>query len=166
MTQAEFSVVNTNYLAVLLRQRRQKQIKHEFRLFALLSPGLACETTYQLHDLVRSTDRYGKFNENLEFVSFTQCAPMSHDLCTCDIFAVHLLTKNGDVYLLNPVLLQVMAFREDYFSQLLVMINNLQEEERDKVLLKNFRMALMRGKESVKGRAGFCAVNIAEEQLS
>ena len=163
MTQAEFSVVNTNYLAVLLRHQRQNQIKHEFSLFSLLSPGLACETTYQLHDLVRSKNRYGKFNQNLEFVSFTQCAPVSHDLCTCDIFAVHLLTKNGDVYLLNPVLLQVMTFREDYFSQLLVMINNLQEEERDKVMLKNFRMALIQGKESVKERPGFCAVKIAEE---
>ena len=155
-------MINTNYLFVLYRKQHKLQIKHQFKIYDLLSAGLSCETTYNLHDLVPSHHKYGSFNKGLEFVSFTQCSPLTYDLCTFDIFSVHFMTKNGDIYLLNPVLMQVMIFREDHFSQILVMLNNLQDEERDKTMLKHFRMFLIQGKESVKERPNFCSVKISD----
>ena len=43
-------------------------------------------------------------NKDLEFVSFSQSST-SEELMTLDFFNVTFLTKNGDLYTLNPVLL-------------------------------------------------------------
>ena len=48
------------------------------------------------------------------------------------------------------------------------MLNDLQEEERDRAMLKDFRMALVQGKESIKMRSGwadYAAVKLMEGHL-
>ena len=96
---------------------------------------MAIELNFILDELMPQPHIYGNFNENLDFVSFSQGSIQSTELCTIDFFNVSFLTKNGHLYILSPVLLQNMVLREDHFSNIMVllsdMVSDLAEEGKE-----------------------------------
>lgn len=54
---------------------------------------------------------------------------------TLDHLCVTIMTKNGHLYTLMPLLLQHMVLKEDHFSNILVLVNDiivdLEEENKD-----------------------------------
>lgn len=74
VVQAEFSVANTNYLNVLLRDEESSITTNYFKIFSLESEGMQCELSFNLSELIPSAHLYGDFNKDLDFKSFSQCA--------------------------------------------------------------------------------------------
>ena len=74
----------------------------------------------------------------------------------------------GDLYILNPLLLQHMVFTEEHFSNCLVLINDMisdmREEGLDLRLLSLLRMTLIEGKQHQKVRPGYCSVIVSTEK--
>ena len=142
VTQAEFSFLNTIYVYALIRRQHNQSISHTFKVYSLVSRGMEAVQQYNLHDLVER-NKYGRFNRGLEFVSFAQCAPLAQDLNTLDVLSIHFLTGCGDVYLLNPVIMETMIFREDQFSQMISSLQELVNEDPEDKLVKKLRIALI-----------------------
>ena len=89
---------------------------------------MGSELSFALDELVSGAHLYGNFNCNLEFVSFSQCAPESSELCSLDFLCVTFLTTNGHCFTLTPLLLQHMVLREEHFSTILVLVNDMLED--------------------------------------
>jgi len=70
---------------------------------------------------------------------------------TLDWFCVTFLTSCGDLYILNPLILQHMVLTDDHFSNCLVLINDLigdlTDEGQDLRLMSLLRMTLIEGKQ-------------------
>lgn len=69
--QAEFSVLNTNYLTVLLRKSEDSLQNHHFRVYNLGKAGMASELSFNLDEMMTGPHLYGNFNCDLEFVGFS-----------------------------------------------------------------------------------------------
>lgn len=83
-------------------------------MYDLHTNGMPLEIEFNLDELVEKNHVYGYNNVNLKFTSFAQ-SPPANDI-TLDIFQVHFLTSNGDLYSLCPLLLRSMKLREEHFS--------------------------------------------------
>jgi len=106
VAQAEFASQNTNYLSVLFHEFDVPETTNSlFKVFCLQSPGMPCETSFNLNDLVAEAHLYGKFNKELEFVSFAQSQGQCKEFMALDFFCVTFLMKNGDIFTLSPLLL-------------------------------------------------------------
>ena len=72
------------------------------------------------------------------------------ELNTLDYLCITFLTKNGDFYTLTPLLLSHMVFREEQFSNFLVLLNDMlsdfEEEAKDQRMIKLLKMTLVEGK--------------------
>ena len=103
-------------------------LSHHFKIYNLGQQGMGSELSFALDELVSGLHLYGNFNCNLEFVGFSQCAAESSDLCSLDYLCVTFLTKNGHCFMLTPLLLQHMVLREEHFSTILVLVNDMIED--------------------------------------
>ena len=177
--QVAFAVQNSNYLSVLFREddpddnQQNSVLTNTFKIFSLCAEGMPCELSFELSQLVTDSHRYGNFNKDLEFVAFSQSSPQKDDeMQTLDYFNVTFLTRNGHLYTLCPVLLRQNIMKEEHFSQVQLLINDLiedqQEEGLDTQLMRLFKMALIEGKtrsESANpAMIGQCIVQVNEQK--
>jgi hypothetical protein len=86
-------------------------------MFELSKAGLPISKKYPL----KGTDLLSKER----FVSFTQCSGQASEKESLDILQVLLLTEKGHVYSLCPVLTSIMVFKEDYFTQILLQLEDM-----------------------------------------
>jgi hypothetical protein len=78
-----------------------------------------------------------------------------------DIFQVHILTENGHLYSLCPVLPKTLILRDEHFSQIDVLLN---DQVKDREELKPLITAFRAGKTKIPTRPGFCFVKLKPEQ--
>ena len=92
-------------MTVLLRKTEDSLQNHHFRVYNLGKAGMVSELSFNLDEQVTGQHLYGSFNCDLEFVSFSQSASESSEICSLDFLNVTFLTSNGHFFMLTPILL-------------------------------------------------------------
>lgn len=80
------------------------------RIFKIDSENLQCETELPLPSTT---------------VSFAQCPTHAVEMHTLDVFQITILTSNGNIHTICPILLKEMFFKEDHFSSILIQLEDL-----------------------------------------
>ena len=74
MIQAEFSVLNANYLNILVHSSKDGYV---FKVYDLETQGMPCEQIFLLNDMIGGPNHFADLDKQHKFVAFTQSDPSS-----------------------------------------------------------------------------------------